>query len=686
MASFSAHSLSMLDVRGAYALRLRMLLLQAGVMAFGVALGAAAGHSVSSAILGAAFMAMVAGFLRHFVGEYGAGVGTPAALLFFTALASPHPIALGPGSWLVAASLGGSVWGIALHILGWPIAPQQPLRAALAESWEALANFCDALAARPLATQAAEHGSMASQELALDQILARTQLALDGAGHPSQRAFLPSLLLLNRRAGGLATQLASLDQLLGSRGPDLMLEESLHTLQTSLSNTAKAIALTVVSRRADHVDQAVVRLERALHLAEVLEARMGSRMEDPLLRDHALDLIRTLGGFLVDLQPLVRRASGRDLPSEAPSFELVDLHNPPPSPLARAFNLDYGMGRDLFRFSLRLAVAMALGTAIFKCFHLPHGFWIPFSTLVVLQPDFEATRSRALQRGMGTLLGGLAVSLLLWIHLPHWALLALTALLCAIFTHYVKRHYGTGIFLLTVLVILQLEVTTPVTLGLTLERLGCCVLGSVLAVLAAWRLWPVWEEQRIRPLLATALHLSGDYMKALLEAIHREDRFPSRELLRDKLQTEVAHGRTFGCLARMAKEPAERRTSLAASAALANGNLRLVHILNSMLARLGQQDLPHQSLDLSGLAACAETVLSNMAHSLDGSAAPTGDCQRLCPFRLRTLETTEADAWVAARLGHAAVEMEGMAFGVRTLLGGDRETDPTTTASTVPSA
>lgn len=668
IASFSAHSITMQDVRGHYGLRFRILLFQTLVVAGAVGLAAATGGGPILAILAAGLIAMGAGFLRHMLPEYGPGMAAASAMLFFTTLAAPHAIGPTQGLGLVLASVLGSLWGTLLVVMAWPIAPQHPLRAALGESWQALADFCDAMEARPVTELAQRHQEMAARELALDQIQARTQKVLDGAGHPRQRPLLPAFILLNRRAGGMADRLSALDQLLVAEGADPGVEEAFHTLLHALSNTSRSIAMALVSRRMDQTERAALRLARASSLLEVLRTRLEGKLQAPA-SDHAVDLLRSLDGFLMDLPPILRSTLGDKAPVEMPSLELADLHVPAPSPLERAFNLNHGMGRDLFRFSLRLSVAMAIGTAIFKSFHQPHGFWIPFSTLVVLQPDFGATWNRALHRAIGTLLGGLAVSALVWLQLPSWGLLSLTALLCGAFTYYVRRHYGTGIFLLTMLVILQLEATGPISLALTLERLACCVLGSLLAVLAAWRLWPVWEEQRIRPLLSEAMKATGAYFACLLESLGRGEPHPSRQLLRLKLQAELAHGRAFAGLGRMSKEPAEHRTQLATIAILANGSLRLTHILNSMLARLGQEAPPAPALKLDRFGGCAAKILETLATRLEGKAEPGKPCQALCEWRQTPLQASGPDAWLSARLGHAAVELEGLRLRVEEMTG-----------------
>ena len=305
VASFSAHSITMQDVRGHYGLRLRILLFQALIVTGAVGLGAAAGHGQVFAILAAALIAMGAGFLRHMLPEYGPGMAAASAMLFFTTLAAPHAIGPTLGLWLVLASVLGSLWGTLLVVMAWPIAPQHPLRAALGESWQALADFCDAMEARPVTELAQRHQEMAARELALDQIQARTQKVLDGAGHPRQRPLLPAFILLNRRAGGMANQLSALDRLLVAEGADPGVEEAFHTLLHALSNTSKSISMALVSRRRDQTERTALRLARASSLLAVLRTRLEGRLQAPA-SDHAVDLLRSLDGFLMDLPPILR--------------------------------------------------------------------------------------------------------------------------------------------------------------------------------------------------------------------------------------------------------------------------------------------------------------------------------------------------------------------------------------------
>ena len=108
------------------------------------------------------------------------------------------------------------------------------------------------------------------------------------------------------------------------------------------------------------------------------------------------------------------------------SLELFDLETWTLRPLAASLNLSRRVDPALVRFTVRIVVLTMLGTAIYKLANLPHGYWLPFTMVVVLQPDYGSTRRRAGQRMLGTLLGSVAASALLWAPLPRFALMFAT--------------------------------------------------------------------------------------------------------------------------------------------------------------------------------------------------------------------------------------------------------------------
>ncbi len=64
-------------------------------------------------------------------------------------------------------------------------------------------------------------------------------------------------------------------------------------------------------------------------------------------------------------------------------------------------------GRDpaLRDHAARLGLAVAADTLFYLLIDLAHGYWVPLTTLAILQPGEHATRVRSVQRAVGTLAG-----------------------------------------------------------------------------------------------------------------------------------------------------------------------------------------------------------------------------------------------------------------------------------------
>jgi hypothetical protein len=674
MASFAAHSISMLDVRGTYLLRLSILGFQACLMIGLAWAGAATGTAIVPAIVLSGAVAFLAGYLRHFLGEYGPGIATPAALLAFTAMTVPVDATSGYAVGVALAAVAGSIWGIVLHIAKWPIDYKYPLRFALGETWTATALLFEALAEVPLEKFVDRQEKITARELDLDQTLNRTRLALAGAGDPKERPFLQPLTLLLHWAGAVATNSVSLFALLGKQaGKDEMrfLAYPIRAVLTSFSTLSRCLALAVVSRRSDQRVRTEVSLNRTTQLLEVLETRIFLHMDNPDDRNHALELVRMLKRFAGDLGDVVKSVALND-PHAQFSFQLIELKSPGVSALYGPVNFSLRMGRELFRYSLRLAVVLICGTAVFKVLQLPHGYWIPFSSLVVLQPDFGSTWRRAFHRAAGTLLGVVVVGGLLYLHPPYWVLLVIMAVLCGVIAHFLKHNYVAAVFIVTIMLVVSMEAMGPVSFDLAMERLACCVFGSLLAFLAALTLWPLWERQRMRPLLANAIRFNRDYLTALTGAWRAGAKAPGRRILQGKMKVEIANADVFDSLRRMGKEPEAKRAILKAAASLSTGNLRLTRILNALLAGFAPDRPP---TDLGAVESFHEgmvAALDAMADFLENpDEAPPAWDDILAPLERLQFEKADDDSdadWMISRFEHAATEVEGMLFGVRGLV------------------
>lgn len=101
----------------------------------------------------------------------------------------------------------------------------------------------------------------------------------------------------------------------------------------------------------------------------------------------------------------------------------------------------------LIRYTLRVALLLMMSVAAYKWFDIPHGYWIALTVLVVLQPDYGATRRKAGQRLAGTLAGSAFGSLLLWVKIPIGVLVLFASLAAFGFAYFFRSRYSFAVFL-----------------------------------------------------------------------------------------------------------------------------------------------------------------------------------------------------------------------------------------------
>ncbi len=169
-----------------------------------------------------------------------------------------------------------------------------------------------------------------------------------------------------------------------------------------------------------------------------------------------------------------------------------------------------------FRHAIRCGVCLAIAVAGERMSGLPHGYWIPMTTAIVLKPDFAGTFSFGLLRVAGTMLGlVLTTALVHYAFGSDWERLALLAVLCVGFRLLTTVHYGIGVALLTGLVVILLSFDGIAPAGTMVARGVATALGSALA-LTGYLVWPTWESRRVPDALAAMIDAYRAHLNALL--------------------------------------------------------------------------------------------------------------------------------------------------------------------------
>jgi uncharacterized membrane protein YccC len=669
--ALAAQNVAMVDVRGAYPLRLALLLAMTAILTGAAALGGICEPTLGWAVLAGGLVAALGGLWRHLTPDYGASIAISSTLLFVISVNTQPGIHL--AETYALSTLAGGLFGVLLQVAYWPIRPQHPLRVAVSDSWVAIADLFEALSVEdgPNRTRRINEAEAATRT-ALDHATA----VLTAGGALRKNRLRPKLEELNTTAARLSTRVVALNTALEdilTRPDSAWLVESIQPLLRGLSNLSRSVAIAVVSRQPAHFALSEVRLRRLGNLLQTLQVRTRTRGTGDAATAQLREILRQIERQLPGIQEALRATIDRAGERGAFSLELFDLHTLTLRPLAATLTFRRPFDRALLRFAVRISVLTMLGVAVAKLYHLPHGYWLPLTTAIVLQPDYGSTRQRAVQRLAGTFIGSVAASLLLWLHLSPLVIAAAVTLTVFAFSFFIKRHYAVAVVFITLFVVLTTESTGPVTVAFTIERLAVTLVGGALALGAALYFWPAWERDRLPPILAAALEANRAYLQILAERL-RAGGANDRTVSRLRRRAEAANAAAFSSLQRMMSDPRNQQEGLERAAALANGNQRVIRAFNvlSLHLRTGESV---QSPEFDRFVALVNEALAALAQaatveSASAAAAPAIQALQAFDFPQRTTTgmsgSPALEHWVFGQFARIATELGAMQLAFAT--------------------
>ncbi|MCK8478332.1 FUSC family protein [Microbacterium aurugineum] len=154
-------------------------------------------------------------------------------------------------------------------------------------------------------------------------------------------------------------------------------------------------------------------------------------------------------------------------------------------------------GSELWSSILRLVLCLAVAQALSLLWHLDRPYLVMLTVAQVMKPDFGSVFGRAVQRGLGTLIG-VAVGSLAVMHVPRgeWQILVIFILAASI-PIVMRRNYGLYAIVTTPLAVLLVELHVKDSSGLLEARLLDTLLGCAIVLLLGYLPWPqTWHAPR----------------------------------------------------------------------------------------------------------------------------------------------------------------------------------------------
>jgi uncharacterized membrane protein YgaE (UPF0421/DUF939 family) len=511
--------------QGAYRSRAAVMLYAGAGMALSIFIGSLAGHSSAATVAATALWAFGGGLLVA-LGPAASFVGLQSVVAVLIAAGFPSDLRDAAGRAVLV--FGGGLVQTLLVVMIWPLRRFSAERRSLAAVYRSLASYASSIPSMEAAapephTLAATHSPLEDpQPFAKSSDVLVFQALLDEAER------------IRASLAGLATQ------------------------HRRLTDTHQQCALTVAALAARALAEIAAALEDGREPQE--PAEMWQSLDEcaaRLSRSTALDALlgqvrsawRTAGvltGTTTDDAPRRTRVSPL-------------RRRPPLGDALTTLRANLTLGSTACRHALRLAVTLAIATALERALALPRGYWVPMTAALVLRPEFHDTFARGAARIAGTLLGAGCATLIT--HLFHPGPLALTVLVLGwVGAGYalVRASYALFTICITGYVVFLLVLAGLPELAAALDRVMYTVAGGTLA-LCAYAVWPTWASSEVRPALAGILESHSVFVEALLDAYRDPPRANLRGLGEMRSRARLARSNGEAVVERMVAEPQGRR-------------------------------------------------------------------------------------------------------------------------------
>jgi uncharacterized membrane protein YccC len=621
--SLAGFSGALADKGGPYRTRAATLgaLTLAGALV--VTVGTLGGTHPALAILLSFAVAFVCSLGRAY-GSAGASVGLSALSIYVIALGYPPEAGTGAGAAALARAgfvVIGGVWAMLVALVLWPLRPYRPVRLAVAAAYRALADYADEVAA---SSRTGENVTNPPRVRAALET-ARAALATVQRGRPGESGRGERLVVLGETADQLFGQLLGLSDVAESTPVEA---------RDAGAQAALADAVTAFARSMRAIADGIEAEDEAVPVAitwqgEALRARLtaasdvvppADRVDDARLHyQQAAALLDRLAQYAgVGAAVVAGLNTGTPIPPLERPQEVEDPEAGPTwlAPLRAVWSWD----SVVLRFALRVGLVTAAAVALTATLDLKRGYWITITAVMILQPYTGATSVRAVQRVLGTVVGGVLTAGLAALFHDPLAIFALVFVFALLSVALLPLNYAAFSVFLTPTFVLLAEASTG-DWHLAGVRILNTMLGGGLALVGSQLLWPSPESERLPAYLAQTITALRNYLALVVQRFDDRSEDASRALREARRQIGLAVLNAEESFQRLLGEHRGAAEALAPAMTLLTYTRRFTASIAALaLSRHSVDAVPAETL--APFARAADAALADVAGALAAGRAP----------------------------------------------------------------
>jgi uncharacterized membrane protein YccC len=609
-ASLGGFSAAIADRGGTYRTRATIM----GAFTVGGALAVVIGGLVGAQTWPAVILTFLVVGVLSLAREFGisaGGVGTSIAVAFAISVAAPSPTiheALMRAVYLLA----GGAWAMLLALVLWPIRPYRPLRLATARCYRALAEYGEAIAAlNGTVPNEVQREVLQQHKRSIRDAIeaARSVIAVSRRGGQGEVRRGERLLLIVQGADLLFGTLIAISELIEEM-PQGDTAAVAHTARQSLAGFASA------ARRIANTIEVEPHAPSAMEAAERVEKRATGTAAL-----HAARLLDQLEEYTTVVAANADALESGRTPTIPPALAILTIVDDTP-PVMETLHASLTLDSLAMRHALRVAIVTSIAVLVTRLLHLPRGYWVSLTVLIILQPYSGATVLKALQRVLGTVVGALlTVGLVAVVHDTRGLLVAIF-ILATICVAFLRVNYLIYSVFLTPTFVLLAEMSAG-DWHLAEVRALDTLIGGVLGLLGAWLLWPTPERDRFPELAAQALRAAAAHLRVVASMWNRTDDESSVALAAARRAASLAATNAEASIERMVVESARRRGELEPGTTLLAFTRRLVSADIALGTMRHAPEAAAISGDISRFAQSLTTSLECIADAVAAGQPPT---------------------------------------------------------------
>lgn len=512
--TLTAECLCWIELKGSFSWRLRILIAGSlAVLVFAI-LGTITGPYLIPSLLAMLMVGCLSGILKN-MGDRANGLAICVYLLFI--FCNYFPVKDNTGLLTrIEMILIGASWTVFVSMLLSVFMPaQQPYRRYIALIWKAIAD---------LTVTVSKGWDGTTKRSGIREVYLKerdVRAAIDnsyefyaGMAHQvSEKDKKQYELAQARKASGLvAAYIITLSEDIEAMDIDRLstsFRVRLSTLFTALHALAERMSVFLLTLRKEEetlLKAQISRVKRILQFIKEDTDNLQYTQEVHRISHHIERTLKLTENALIRLQNM-----GNDVPvyRNYPLIKTMFLLHP--KFWLRNLRMLLHFNTLTARYAMRSALAATFAMFIYKWFHIDHGYWLPFSVMIVIQPYFGATFKKAIDRVIGTVIGGIVGGLFLqfpaYTHLKELMLFASFVFM----VYYIRRNYAIAVFIMTLNLVLLFNIDSTLTTTILFYRALATFGGALLAVMAGFLLLPTWDKKWLPVHLAKSVYANCVY-------------------------------------------------------------------------------------------------------------------------------------------------------------------------------